>query len=213
MVTVSACDHRRPKFTYMVPPLSRTDNTLPSTTAKCPCPATRPAKSPDAIMAYRGSPQRPNLAARATRSCEEQLCGARGIADFRASPGMAGGQHRVGHRAGALFAGGEGIGHCAAVAVGRSRGGAKFDGLAYKHGRQRGPRRLSGRGRAGCRGEPRAQARRISRPSSSTKLRPSMIRFDAAGRHGLGAATGRHALGNKILRAGVEHGTAQHPRR
>src|SRR5262249_51248190 len=36
MVTVSASDHRRPKFKYIVPPLSRTDKTLPSTSENRP---------------------------------------------------------------------------------------------------------------------------------------------------------------------------------
>src|SRR5262245_57828623 len=68
MVTVKSCVQRRPKFRYIVAPLSRTDKTLPSTSANCPRAAAIRSVWSDRKGAKLGSAQSPRRAVRALRS-------------------------------------------------------------------------------------------------------------------------------------------------
>ena len=62
MITVKPRIHRRQKLTYIVAPLSRTDKTLPSTSAKCPCSVVNRARFSASKAAKFGSAQSPRRA-------------------------------------------------------------------------------------------------------------------------------------------------------
>ena len=162
MVTVKSRVQRRPKFTYIVAPLSRTDKTLPSTSANWPRSACQPGEIFGRQRGEIGIGPEP-AAGRARRRFGAQQSPRRRPCR-RPAPKPAPGLARAGLLQGRPRVAGKGKGDQ------RGRSGRARPKRSSRNGscRRRAPAT-----RRGCRTAASIAASRSSRPSASSSVRPS----------------------------------------